>query len=46
MAKNKTDGNTFEASDQDQTASVSPVTYNAHDMVKSQGYISDPTAAT
>ena len=35
MAEIKTDENASEVSDQDQTASVSRVAYNARDMAKS-----------
>ena len=46
MAEIKTDGNTSEVSDQDQTVSVSHVTYNMRDMAKSRQSISDPTSTT
>ena len=35
MAEIKTNRNAYEASDQDQTASASRVTYNAHDVATS-----------
>ena len=37
----KTNGNASEASDQDQMGSVSRVTYNVHDVAKSQWSIKD-----
>ena len=43
MAEIKIDGNTFEASDQDQTTSVSCVTYNERGVVKSRWSILDLT---
>ena len=46
MAEIKIDENTFEASDQDQMASVSPITYTVRDMVKSRRPISDPIDLT
>ena len=46
MAEIKIDENAFEASDQDQTASVSPITYTARDVVKSRRSISDPIDST
>ena len=35
MSEIKTDGNTYEASDQDQTEKVSRIIHNVHDVAKS-----------
>ena len=41
MAAIKTNGNTFEAFDQDQTASISRMTHNAHEISNSRWFIQD-----
>ena len=46
MAEIKTDENASEASDQDQTASVSSITCNARDVVKPRRSIQDPKDMT
>ena len=46
MTKIKTDENTSEMSDQDPTAGVSRVIYNARDVALSRQSIEDPTTTT